>query len=99
MKRKRSLKKIMGLVAALAALAGLLFFAAVSPETKLGYWLFRCVYASPVSKKSLLESYRSNLWTFEGGYIPALTNQFLCSRLETTSSQTEINAVANFYAL
>ena len=99
MKRKQPVKKIITVVATLVAIAGLLFFAAVSPETKLGYLLFRCVYASPVSKKSLLETYRSNLWTCEGGRIPELTDQFLCSRLESASPQAEIDAIANFYAL
>lgn len=99
MKRNRSAKKKIALVMTFVATIGTLLFAAVSPETRLGYWLFRCVYTSPIAKKPLLESYRSKLWAFEGGYIPELTDYFLCSRLESASLQTEIDAIVNFYVL
>jgi len=100
MQNKLSVKKKIAMFTAIfIAVVGTLLFAWASPETTFGYWMFRCVYASPISKKPFLEAYRANLVQVEGGYIPEKTDQFLCSRLEATSSQTEVYAIANFYVL
>jgi len=97
--KQKKVKKIIAVIIIALFCAGLLAFAAVSPETKLGYSLFRCVYATPISKQYLLDSYRADLWLCEGGYIPTDTDKFLCSRLEESSSDEEITAITNFYRL
>lgn len=97
--KPKHIKRIITVVITLVFFIGLLGVAAAWPETKLGYCLFRCVYATPISKQYLLDSYRADLWLCEGGYIPTDTDQFLCSRLEESSSNKEIKAISNFYRL
>lgn len=88
----------MALSLTLIVMVGLLL-ALAAPKSKPAYWLFRCAYASPVPRKSVLESYHSELLSHAGGYTPEMVDQFLCSRLEATASPREIEAIANFYAL
>ena len=77
---------------------GVVLFAVVSPKSKPNYWLFRCAYATPLAKHIVLEQYRSNLWKFGAGYTPDAIDEFLCGRLEANAPQSEINAIAYFYA-
>ena len=98
MKRKRISRK-MALVSFCATLcAGACFVAWMSPKSKAAYFLLRVAYASPVSKKALLQTFRSRLWEHGGGYTPPEADNFFCSRLEASASQEEIDAIASFYA-
>ena len=77
---------------------GVVVFALVSPQSRPNYWLFRCAYSAPIARHIVLERYRSNLWNFGAGYTPNAVDQFLCARLETNAPQSEIDAIAYFYA-
>ena len=99
MKRKRISRKTALASFCVALCAGACFVAWMSPQSEIAYLLLRVAYAAPVSKKALLQTFRSRLWEHGGGYTPSRTDEFLCSRLEASASQEEIDAIAKFYAL
>ena len=49
------------------------------------------------NKNTALQGYDANLIKYNGGYIPEQVDKFLCSRLQSSTSDEELNAIADFY--
>ena len=73
-------------------------FAVATPESKVGFALFRWSYDVSASKTAALQGFDANLKSYNGGYIPDEIDTFLHSRLENTHSPKEFDAIVDFYA-
>lgn len=68
------------------------------PDNNLSIGLFKTVYILPIGKKSFLEFY-SPVREYGIGYVPKEINDFLIYRIENSTDESEISAIANFYAI
>lgn len=96
-KSRRRLKKAALVALPILFFAGLLADAVTEAKGKPGYWLFRCEYALAGNKPAMLQGFRQRLRNYDGSYIPAAADTFLCQRLKTSPSQSEVDAVIGFY--
>lgn len=77
--------------------SGLVVYSTADPDTRLGFGVFRVLYAMPIPKDWFLQAFSEGLRKNNGGYIGQPVDEFLCSRLETTDSDAERIAIAEFY--
>lgn len=61
------------------------------------YWLFRSEYALAGDKPAMLQGFRQRIWNHGGGHISEAADTFLCRRLKTSPSQSEVDAIIGFY--
>lgn len=70
----------------------------IEPQTSVGHAWFTTTYKMSPSRGFFLRHYSNNLAKYNGGYLPEQMDEFLCSRLEQTASESEFVAIAEFYA-
>ena len=73
-------------------------FALYVPKSALGWARFRWEYNHTNDESGYLDSYRDRIWEHGGGYIPPDVARFLSSRLESSSDEGEVSAIARFYS-
>jgi hypothetical protein len=73
------------------------FIAIAEPQTEIGYRLFKASYESSSDEKSVLRGFASNLLEYNGGYVPQSADRFLTSQLQNPTSDTEFDAIVDFY--
>ena len=74
-------------------------FLYASPQHPTSVALFKTVYNLAPDKKYMLELYSPQKRGVSAGYIPSEVDQFLCKRIEDTTDNKEVLAIANFYSL
>jgi hypothetical protein len=74
-------------------------YAAAERESFLRYALFRTAYSIPLTDAWILRQYSNFLDKYNGGYMGERINTFLCSRLESNPSDSEMAAIIEFYGL
>lgn len=82
----------------LIATTGAYLFAITGPETQLGTWWFKTAYVASEDKDAYLKRFDTQLKAYESGYIPEKIDTFLCTRLQTSKNEAELNAITDFYA-
>jgi hypothetical protein len=91
-------KILIGFVAIVLILFGLIY-AAAEPNGFLRYAFFRTAYSVSVTRAWMLQQYSNFLNNHNGGYMGEPIDTFLCSRLESNTSDSERAAVLEFYSL
>ncbi len=72
--------------------------ALVEPQTVFGVTVFKWRYNSAADKGEWLRKYHQNLIDYNGGYVPTPVDRFLITQVSNTKDDTEIRAIAAFYA-